>query len=332
MADFPAGAATGLGSLPGTDIVDSVKLVFGELPALPHLPELPDRGPGADMVGRTAGLLTDLPVELYAGKWRVASHPGRDLRRTHDLAERDLDAFAEAATGYTGVLKVQSAGPWTLAATLDLPIGGAVLHDHGAVRDLASSLAEGLRAHVATVAARAPGASVVLQLDEPGLPAVLAGRVPTESGLQTLRSVAADRARDTIRSVVDAVAVPVVVHCCARDVPVALLRSAGASAISLDLSLLTTAGLDAIGELIDAGQTLFAGAVPSVGPADDRAPTSESVAARITTMWQRLGFDLALLPERVVVTPTCGLAGATPTYARAALTTCVEAARRLTES
>ena len=62
---------------------------------------------------------------------------------------------------------------------LDLPIGGPVLRDHGAVRDLAASLAEGLRAHVADVgraAARAP--TVLLQLDEPSLPAVLAGRVP----------------------------------------------------------------------------------------------------------------------------------------------------------
>lgn len=58
------GTATGIGSLPGTDIVEAVKYVFGELPALPHLPELPARGPGADMIGRSAAFLTDLPVEL----------------------------------------------------------------------------------------------------------------------------------------------------------------------------------------------------------------------------------------------------------------------------
>ena len=44
---WSAGAATGIGSLPGTDIVDAVALVFGELPDLPFLPELPRRGPGA---------------------------------------------------------------------------------------------------------------------------------------------------------------------------------------------------------------------------------------------------------------------------------------------
>ena len=95
MRPWPAGAATGVGSLPGVDIVEAVKTVFGELPGLPHLPELPARGPGAEIIGRTAGFLTDLPVELYAGRWRIAAHSGRDLRRTHDLMERDLDALTE---------------------------------------------------------------------------------------------------------------------------------------------------------------------------------------------------------------------------------------------
>ena len=52
---WPVGAATGVGSLPGTDMVEAIKLVFGELPDLPHLPELPGRGPGAELIGRTPG-------------------------------------------------------------------------------------------------------------------------------------------------------------------------------------------------------------------------------------------------------------------------------------
>lgn len=160
MRDYPwpAGAATGIGSLPGTDIVEAVKLVFGELPDLPYLPELPARGPGADMIGRSAGLLVDLPVELYAARWRVASRPGADARRTADLRERDLDALTDQTTGYAGPLKLQVAGPWTLAANLELRTGGVLLRDPGAVRDLTSALAEGLRQHVAEVAARVPGA------------------------------------------------------------------------------------------------------------------------------------------------------------------------------
>lgn len=211
------GCATGIGSLPGTDIVEAVKIVTGELPALRYLPELPDRGPGADLIGRTAGLLVDLPVELYVARWRVAGRPGRDLRRTRDLLERDLDTFAAHAAGSAEPVKVQVAGPWTMAASVDLPIGGRVLRDPGAVRDLVASLAEGVATHVTELARRLPGTPILLQLDEPSLPAVLAGQVRTESGYQTLRAIDASAARAALAMIMQTAGVPVVVHCCAPD-------------------------------------------------------------------------------------------------------------------
>jgi methionine synthase II (cobalamin-independent) len=322
---WPEGAATGIGSLPGTDIAEALRVVLGELPDLPHLPELPARGPGAEIIGRTAGLLVELPVELYAARWRVAGRPGRDLRRTRDLLERDLDQLTEQAAGYAGPLKVQAAGPWTLAAGVDLPIGGLLLRDHGAVADLTASLAEGLREHVAEVAARVPGARVLLQLDEPSLPAVLAGRVPTESGLGTLRAVSETTAVGALRDVLSAVGVPVVVHCCAPGVPVELIRAAGAAAVALDLDLV--ADLDALGEAIDAGLGLFAGAVRT--PPTGAAPSSAEVAERVRGLWRKLGFPVAQLPERVVVTPACGLAGVRPNHLRPVLAACRDAGRRL---
>jgi methionine synthase II (cobalamin-independent) len=334
MTDLPwsPGAASGVGSLPGTDITEAVKTVLGELPDLPYLPELPARGPGADMIGRTAGLLVALPVDVYAGRWRTTVRPGRDARRTHDLMERDLDVLTELAAGLAGPLKVQAAGPWTLAAEIDLPAGGRLLRDEGAVRDLVASLREGLRGHLTEVAKRVPGASLVLQLDEPSLPAVLAGRVPTESGLGTLRPVEASDAESALRSIVEAVGVPVVVHCCAAGVPVGLAHSAGAAGVSLDIGLLSgTAELDSLGGLIDAGGALFAGAAPAVDPDEGGRPSSAWVADRVRALWSQLGFPRDRIAGQVVVTPTCGLAGATPDYARAVLKVCAEAGRRLTE-
>ncbi|MGC5317425.1 methionine synthase [Micromonospora arida] len=326
---WPAGAATGIGSLPGTDIGEAQRVVLGELPELPHLPELPARGPGADMIGRSAGLLVELPVEVYAGRWRVAPRPGRDLRRARDLMERDLDQLAEQAEGYAGPIKVQAAGPLTLAASLELPIGGRLLRDPGAVRDLTGSLAEGLRAHVAAVARRLPQASVLLQLDEPSLPTVLAGRVPTESGLGAYRAVESVDAAALLRAVVEAVGVPTLVHCCAPDVPLELIRSTGAVAVALDLDLVTK--LDPLGEAIDAGLGLLAGAAPTRPPSAGGAPTSAQIADRVRQVWDRLGFPRRQLAEQVVVTPACGLAGATPEYARAVLAACRDAGRRLAE-
>jgi len=341
VPDFPwkPGSATGLGSLPGTDIAEAQRVVFGELPDLPHLAELPARGPGADIIGRSAGFLVEIPVQLYAGRWQIAPRPGKDMRRTADLLERDLDQLTEQGAAYVGPLKVQSAGPWTLAAGIDRQIGGRMLRDAGAVRDLTDSLAEGLRRHVDDVRKRLPRAEVLLQLDEPSLPAVLAGHVPTESGLGVYRAVPGPDAATALRTVVEAVGVPVIAHCCAPDVPLQVFRDSRAAAVALDLSLVKD--LDPLGEALEAGIGLFAGAAPTLPPAGWVAGATsgagadgvdgKKVAERVSTLWKRLGFSPALLPRQVVITPACGLAGAAPAYTRAVLTACREAGRRLAE-
>jgi methionine synthase II (cobalamin-independent) len=320
---WPPGASTGIGSLPGTDFAEALRMVLGELPDLPHLPELPERGPGADLIGRSAALLTELPVEVYAGRWRLVTRPGRDLRRARELLARDLDALHDQAGDFTGTLKIQAAGPWTLAASLELPLGGRALRDHGAAREIVASLADGLRAHVAAVRARLPRASLLLQLDEPSLPAVLAARIPTDSGLHTYRAVERSVARAALAEVVDAVGVPVVLHCCAADVPLDLAREAGARAVAIDLALV--ADLDRLGEAIEAGTALVAGVADPRQP----APSSADLADRIRRVWQKIGFPAAAAAGQVAVSPSCGLAGASPAAARALLAACRDAGRRL---
>jgi methionine synthase II (cobalamin-independent) len=328
------GVATGLGSLPGTDVAEAQRIVLGELPDLPHLPELPARGPGAEMIGRGAALLAELPIEVYAGRWRLAARAGRDLRVARDYLERDLDTLTEQAFQYSGPVKIQAAGPWTLAASLDLPVGGAALRDPGAVGDLTASLAEGLRDHVAQVRARLPLATILLQLDEPSLPSVLAGRVPTESGLGTFPPVEAATARGVLAEITEAVRAPVIVHCCAPQAPLTLFRQAGVAGVAIDVTPTSSwgagdaSGLDELGEIIDAGLLVFAGAVDTRSPID-RVPDAEAVTARVRGLWRQLGFPDHQLPSQVVVTPVCGLAGASPSLARAALTVCRTAASQL---
>lgn len=213
------GAATGVGSMPGTDAREAAKTSVGALEHLPFLPELPARGPGADMIGRSAGLLVELFAQVEPSGWRFADRPGRDTKRAHSWLGEDLDALEEFTQGYTGALKVQAVGPWTLAAGIELRHGEKALADPGACRDIAGSLAEGLRRHLADLRKRVPGAQLVLQLDEPSLPAVLTGSVKTASGFQRLRSVDRQVAEEVLRGLVNALDVPVVVHCCAPQVP-----------------------------------------------------------------------------------------------------------------
>ncbi|PZR80641.1 MAG: methionine synthase, partial [Candidatus Aeolococcus gillhamiae] len=215
--------------MPGTDPLEAMRLILDDLPDLPHLAELPDRGVGADMIGRTAGLLIDLAVDTTTRGWRLADRPGRDLRRAQSLLARDLDALEEAADGYQGALKLQVCGPWTMAARLELARSQEpVLADPGAVRDLTESLAEGVAAHVAGVRARVPGARLLLQVDEPSLPTVLAGEVPSASGFNRVRAVEEADAESGLRAVLSAAGVPTLVHCCGMSAPVGIIRGAGA--------------------------------------------------------------------------------------------------------
>jgi methionine synthase II (cobalamin-independent) len=321
---WPPASATGVGSMPGTDPNETARLVFGELPDLPFLPELPARGAGADSIGRTATLLIDLPTEIQPSGWRFTSRPGRDLRRAADYLAYDLDALAARAAGYTGPLKMQCAGPLTLAACVELRTGHRAVSDAGAVADIAASLAEGVRAHLAAVAAAVPGARPVLQLDEPSLPAVLAGTVPTASGFGTIRAVDAQTARERLRTVLGVGADGGrVVHCCADDVPVGLLGEAGADAVSFDLD--RSVEVEALGEAVEAGTSLWLGAQPTSG----EWPSYGQIRDRVTALWTVLGFPLGQLAAQAVLTPACGLAGASADFALAALRAVRETGRAL---
>ncbi|MEU6812245.1 methionine synthase [Streptomyces sp. NPDC046831] len=328
-SEFRFAAATGVGSLPGGDAREAARTVTGTFEDFPFLPELPARGPGADMIGRTAGMLVELYARVEPSGWRLGDRPGRDTRRARSWLGEDLDALEEFTQGYEGPLKVQAVGPWTLAANLELRNGEAALSDPGACRDLAASLAEGLRLHLAEVRRRVPGARPVLQLDEPSLTAVLRGRVRTASGYRTHRAVDRQAVEAALRDVAGVHRGPVVVHSCAPDVPFALLRRAGVDGISFDVSLLTERDDEAIGEAVEGGTHLFAGVVPSAeGPLSD--PAGSVMGVR--TLWRRLGLRPGLLPETVTVTPACGLAGVSPAYARQALAHCVRAARSLADN
>jgi hypothetical protein len=360
VSPWTPGCATGVGSMPGTDPVDAAATVAGELPDLPHLVELPGRGAGADMIGRTAALLVDLPAELVPSGWRLTRRPGRDLQRARDFLAWDLDAAEERFAGAPWV-KAQAAGPWTLAAMLETPSGNRALLDQGAVADLTASLAEGLLAHLAELRRRLPGTSIVVQLDEPSLPAVLAGTLPTASGFGSVPPVDEADARQLLANLVGALdGYPVTAHCCHPAAPVRLLRDAGFCALGLDLIAVGTsaARLDPIGEAIEAGTVLLAGLVPtgeptaavsqaSDGPAEEPGERSAAgpdpsgepghagysyrqAAGPLLNLWDRLGLERSRLSQ-VVPTPACGLAGATPRWARRALHLSGDVARLLAD-
>jgi hypothetical protein len=336
IPDLPgAGLATGVGSLPGTDPRQALREVFELLPELPYLPELPARGPGATMIGRGVallGLAGHLHADVQPSGWRLVDRAGLDERRAIDLLDRDLDALEEVAADWTGPVKLALLGPLTAAAGLELGRGEAVLADHGASRDLAEAIADTATSLVAQVRRRVPGAQVLVQVDEPSLPAVRAGQVPTASGFGRLRSVdeatTLERLGQVLEAVRDAGAYPLV-HCCAPSPPIGLFVRAGARAVSIDAAMLTGRDDDALGEAIEAGVRIFLGAVPSLDPVP--VPGVRALLAPVVARWTRLGFSGPRLAE-IVVTPACGLAGASPGWAATAMRRSRDLARALDET
>jgi len=118
------------------------------------------------------------------------------------------------------------------------------------------------------------------------------------------------------------------VHCCATTVPFGIIQRAGADGLAFDLSQLRRGEEDGVAEAAEAGLGLLTGAIPAVAVEPGGA---RETAERVIRLWQRLGLPLATAADQAVITPACGLAGASPAQARAALTRCREAAAMLPE-
>lgn len=316
--------ASGVGSMPGDDdrdYAEAVRLSLGELPDLPFVPEVPGRGPGAGMTGRALAVVDGLGADLQPAGWRLTDASGMDHRRARSLLAQDLDQVEEQAQGYVGAFKTQVAGPWTLAATVEKPRGDKVLSDHGARRDLTQALAEGLLGHVADLKRRLPGVDrLIVQVDEPALPAVLAGTIPTASGFGRHRTVHPPEASAALEMVLAAIteagAEPWV-HSCAAGVPWGLVAGAGARGLSVDHDVLVPGDLDELAQALDDGVCVGIGVVRSTNAGG--VPSETALTEEVLRWLDMLGLDPGEVRERLVITPSCGLAGASPDWTRHAL-------------
>jgi methionine synthase II (cobalamin-independent) len=319
VSDFAA--ATGIGSWPGTSPREAAEVVVGELHQLPHLVELPARGVGADLIGRAGAFLVDIAIDTVPRGYRVSAGRTAVTRRAVSLLAEDVDALEEAwekagLRGTQRTVKVQAPGPITLAAHLELANGHRAITDAGALRDLAGSLAEGVAIHRAEIARRLECTAVV-QFDEPSLPAALAGRLTGVTSLTPVHPVDESAAAGLLDDCVATIGGGVAIHSCAPGLPWTMLARSSVSAVSVDLSTLTAAELDGVGEFLESGRTVLLGVVAATAP--DRGPSADEVAKAVVEVTDRLGFARAVLPEQIGMTPACGLAAATSQWARTAI-------------
>ena len=120
-------------------------------------------------------------------------------------------------------------------------------------------------------------------------------------------------------------------HCCAQTCRSALLQPDDGAALSFDLDMLGDAGARrrrGVGRLGPArsGSASY--------PASTRRPSLDrrrSSTKRLLAWWSTLGYsDVETLPA-TTVTPSCGLAGASPAMGRTAHELVAEVARNLSE-
>ena len=314
--------ASGTGSWPGSAARQAAEVVVGELgAALAHLVELPARGVGADIVGRAGALLIDVAIDTVPRGYRVAARPGAVTRRAASLLDEDIDALEEAweTAGLRGSgrpVKVQAPGPITLAAELELANGHRAITDLRAVHDIAASRAEGVAAHRASVSRRLD-TPVVVQFDEPSLPAAVAGRLTGVTALSPVAPIDETLATTMLDICAAAAGAEVSVHCCGTALPWKALQHSNIGAVSVDVGTLEAADLDAIAEFVESGRAIVLGVVSSSTP--PRLPAVEEVATAVVAVTDRLGFTRSALRDRIGVTPACGLAAATPQWARTAI-------------
>lgn len=316
----------GIGSLPGSDMPAALRLVLAETPDVVAIPELPARGVGADMVGRAAAMLSGLAVDLQPAGWRLTDNPGIDQRRALGLLRRDLDDLEEQAQGFSGVLKLAVTGPWTMAALVERPRGDKVLADHGARRDLAQSLAEGVAGLLSEMTRRLPEATWWLQVDEPLLAAVLEGRIDTASSFSKHRAVEAADAVELLDGF-SSLAGTTAVHWCGAP-GMGLMARTGFAAVSVDVARLGSQHLDGLAAWLEAGRQVWWGTIPTEVP--DRVQAVDVHADRLSRLFEVLGLGAETLLGGLV-TPACGLGGWSPLPAAEVLRQAVRVAGQVTE-
>ncbi|MEX2658549.1 MAG: hypothetical protein WD232_02545 [Acidimicrobiales bacterium] len=294
------GTVTSLGSLPHRDADEAAAFVLERHPGLPAAPQLPRRSPLEGMVAQSARGIEGVTVGSD-GTVRVDGaglDPSAPVRTPIDgTSHGGLLAFLSAAAGRTEPVKIQLTGPITLALALV---------DAGADPDVAFPVAGAAvsvqaKTLVSLVRRRLPDAPLLAVLDEPGLVALPADRIP----------LSADGTIDLLSgslAALEAVGVTTGVHCCGST-DWRLVSQAGPTVIALPADEMVLSDAGALAAHLERGGWVAWGAVPTDQPV---GADVDRLWRQLTALWcelVRLGCDPGLLRTQAVVTPACGLAG-----------------------
>lgn len=296
--------AYGLGPLPGTDLIEACDIIVSETGDMPHLPILPERGLGHDQVAVTAAMIAHLTIDRGPRGWVLTDRPRLATHDARDHFDRDLDV-AEALWTKVERVKIQALGPFSLATAVELANGHRALTDRGALRDLTQALIDGLSQRTEDIRRRFAVDEVVIQLDEPWLAAIAAGRVPGTTDFDTIKAINPVDLNDQLGVVVDALGTEVLLN----QIAYPPLWDVAPCQLLIDTAKITgTAQLDGLGAALAEGRVGL-GVSPEQVAADPRA-----VGIRLARLSEELGVDPAGLAG-MDVHPGAGVDKPAATYA-----------------
>lgn len=281
----------GLGPLPGKNLFEALDIIGSETGEMPHLPILADRGLGYDDVAVTAALIDHVTIDRGPRSWVLTDRPRSATFQLRDRTDRDLDV-AEALWTQIARVKIQALGPFSLAASLELRSGHRALTDAGAVRDLQEALIDGLRSRLTEVRRRFSIDEVIVQLDEPWLASIAAGRVPGTTDFDTIPAVHPVDLNNQLGAVVGALNTEVLLN----QTGFAPLWQVAPCQLLVDTACVAgTAQLDGLGSALSRGRVGLG--VPPQQVADD----PRGVAIQLARLSEELGVDPAGLAQMDVL-------------------------------
>jgi methionine synthase II (cobalamin-independent) len=314
------GGLTGIGSMGGGDASAAFVAILSAGCDLPFWPQLPESGPGADMVTEAAGALGFVRATGALPRWRLVPESHEEpFERFWATARRSgtdagFETILAAMPGFAALrsaaqrqpmahVKGQWIGPVSLAASLSLESGGTLLDEPQAWKPLLDAMFVQLRAQARRLLAIAP--RVDLWIDEPCLPEAAAHSRFDRDSLRAWYAELAAACGPCVR---------LGVHCCAPP-PWTSLWELAPALVSIDVWSFATRLEEEIPAL---RHQLERGAIAwGIVPASGECSQTEAILDRLEPVWQAVapGGARATLGSKSLLTPACGLATLEPAAA-----------------
>jgi hypothetical protein len=328
VAALTIGLTTSIGTLPHADPAEAVAFVLDRHPALPAVPQLPNRSLLERRLPQAAWGIPGVAVQPDGSITIDHAHldPGAPFTDPTFEGEpyRALRVFLDAIASRSGPAKFQLTGPVTLgvalvAAGISPPLAFATASS--VVRSRAAAL-------LALLAGRAPDVQPVVFVDEPSLLACLEPDFPaaTDDALDLVSSVLASLEPGAVTGLRCSPGPhdPAVV-----DWPLVLQTGPQVLAVPLTDQASVVAAAPAMAQFLERNGRIAWGAVPTEGPV---GTTSARLWRVLSAVWCDLvqaGCDATRLRLQALVTPAGGLGRHGLAQAGAVLRMVDELAQRL---